>query len=665
MLPKLLLTALALLSPALADSGFLSRRDDNDGTDYRNTICEALSGAQCRNITTLTSIQAISQRDVQLNVSTADLMYLAFDLNAALLDVRGYTPTVLADVPQVLFVGFTSLELDLYWNEHEMYWQLCPFDTSDSDVIRNSDDTVSLPHAPNIRCSVDPIFLEDLTVKFKRFLHVTNNDLTTSYLQLRLRLHSIDNARATGSLHKSPPKNQRLSHIVTSSFSKMELYTPLNLEADRRNDLTFGLYGIQQNPLGFLKVFRFLFVGEHRITIASSNRTLLTDTSYDAKTRALDAAVVFNTRYVESRNSEYQGTIPYTMYTSNYTTVISLTTDTFAPPDCLSALTWSQFHHDVVYRADDLSQIVDDGIALQSSSFTVEVTDSEDTPFNDTSIAQYITCGFVPKLSSPVTNLTTLVPLANAAIWSWKPDQPSVPSNIPVENDYGLGSFGSFRELLPQVEAQREKHLGPGSPGYINVNRTNAWRCAVMDKTGWRVANCFDHYPVLCAPRVAQPLTSAAHSSFGERVAAMNTTEVLSSVFSWSVGTNTSYFAASGACPDSDYVFSLPRTSLQDTSARLALEDADAPYPVWIDFNSLSARDCWVTGGPYALCPYTPNTWTRSKIVLISIVFMVIVLIVIAIILLSKDKTPIRHSEGRFRKIIARFNQSQYHGVPS
>lgn len=641
---------------------------------FQNTICQTLTRDECANITELTSIQVISQRDVQLNISMMDLMYLGFDLNNALFNPHGYFESTVELIPQILFLGFSILLLDLYWNEKEIEWQLCPYDTEPvtppDSFIQYSNDTVSLD---GVMCSTSSISFGSVVEQLDRFLSVTGNDLTTSLVQLRLRLHSLDNRPSSQPL-KNTPNRQRLSTIVSKPL-KFQLYTPSDLSTDRQKKLTFGLYGLIQNTVsGFIKVYQFLFIYQKRLLVSYTNITLL-DTAlstYDSKSMSLDTKYFFASTEIPSRDMS-DSPIPYSTFSNDYVTVNTISTDDFPPPNCTD-LSAQEFQQAMYVNIGNMTTSLRDGVALGTSSFGISVADTIDNPFNETSIAQYITCGFVPRLTAPMSDLKSLPPLAQSAVWSWSPDQPKVPSYVPLDDESsdgsGLGSRGSYKSILASLNSS---HRTGGQSGTnnntsrVNVNVKSAWRCAVLDEDGWRVANCFDKYPVLCGPSIVIPqANSASEETLMEPSSLSFDKTVAQKIYQWSFGKNTTYFEAESACPNSNYTFDIPRTSLQDTSVRLALRDDESiTYPIWIDMNSINVKDCWVTGGPLAVCPYTPNVWTRGKVVTIAMVAMVMVLLLLAVFLLSLDKVPIRHSEGRFRKLILKYNQNQYQGVPS
>lgn len=644
----------------------LLRRDNN----YDHTICQSLDQAECKNITTLTSIQTISQRDVQLNLTMLDVTYLGFDLNSALFKPNGYIQQTVDLVPQVLFLGFTFLQLDVYWNEESLQWQLCPYDVDQAVSQASKDPGIVVENGAvtvnNVTCSISPLIgFHDIINEMERYISATASDLTTSLIQLSLRLHSLNTQSVTSSSLpvKMPhvPDTERLSYIVDSNV-KSRLYTPGDLSQDRAESLTYGVNGIFSDVVsGFLKVYQFLLVDSKRLIVNFSNISMLPPdmTTYPASYLNKDYTYFFETVYEVS----VIDTTPKTNYSSYYNPYLTLdvvNTDQFSPPNCTNQ-TISDFRNNLKAGHGNLSQSMVDQMCLSDPMFNVAVRDTLENPFDTQSIQQYIECGFLPILSSPVNDLNFLVSLANEAVWSWTYDQPSIPDSVPNINDSddgaGLGAHGSFENIL-KSNAQIESN---GSQ-VVDTNLRSAWRCAVLDEEGWRAANCFDNYPVLCAPQEAAPELIGHPLQEGDN---NEEREILSEIYSWSFGTNTSYFGAPGACPNSD-VFSIPRTSLQDTSVRLSLKaNGSIPFPLWIDINSIDVKDCWVSGGPYARCPYTTSSWTQGKIVPISVVSAVTFILLIVVFLISLDKIPVRHSEGKFKKIIAMFEQNQYQGVPS
>jgi hypothetical protein len=79
-----------------------------------------------------------------------------------------------------------------------------------------------------------------------------------------------------------------------------------------------------------------------------------------------------------------------------------------------------------------------------------------------------------------------------------------------------------------------------------------------------------------------------------------------------------------------------------------------------IDFNSINVRECWVTGGPNATCPYIVVV-DPQRTILVPTIAAIIVLIVMALTLFVKiagnHKTRKRRRKGG--------DSFAYEGVPS
>ncbi|EXJ95144.1 hypothetical protein A1O1_00263 [Capronia coronata CBS 617.96] len=176
------------------------------------------------------------------------------------------------------------------------------------------------------------------------------------------------------------------------------------------------------------------------------------------------------------------------------------------------------------------------------------------------------------------------------------------------------------------------------------------YRCALIDSTSgyqgqWRVDRCSKKRRAAC--RVAgQP-------------------------YAWRVSTyDVPFDAAPEACPEHT-TFDLPRTGLENTylhqqilnDTRTGNHDADSIRSgVWINFNSLDQVDCWVTGGPNATCPYTGNEeGDHQRQVLIPTIAALIVLVLTVLTLLVKCNENRRNSRSRRRGD----GGWEYEGVPS
>jgi hypothetical protein len=125
----------------------------------------------------------------------------------------------------------------------------------------------------------------------------------------------------------------------------------------------------------------------------------------------------------------------------------------------------------------------------------------------------------------------------------------------------------------------------PGEPRNSSSGVSDSlFRCATsnVDLGGrWEVSDCSQKYYTACRAS-SQP-------------------------YDWKIATYTvSYSYASQTCPN-NYIFGAPRTALENSYLTQAIREYHRDYDghgVWVDFNSLDFKDCWVSGGPNATCPY-------------------------------------------------------------
>ncbi|KAI9731168.1 MAG: hypothetical protein M1834_005361 [Cirrosporium novae-zelandiae] len=181
-----------------------------------------------------------------------------------------------------------------------------------------------------------------------------------------------------------------------------------------------------------------------------------------------------------------------------------------------------------------------------------------------------------------------------------------------------------------------------GEPRNITGSTSVIFRCALLDTNNngrWRVEDCSRRYRTAC--RVG---TSRYEWEFS----------------SYSVDFNS---ASSNICP-ANTSFDIPRTALENRHLYSAMlnskQDIDA---VWVDFNSLDAQGCWVTGGANASCPYeSDDTQLKDRTILVPTIAAIIVLIITALLLFVKCNKSRRAS----KRIKRRNNFGwDYEGVPS
>lgn len=181
------------------------------------------------------------------------------------------------------------------------------------------------------------------------------------------------------------------------------------------------------------------------------------------------------------------------------------------------------------------------------------------------------------------------------------------------------------------------------------------YRCAVMESDGWHSEPCSSQHRALCV---------STHNA---------STFVLSE-------TEANYTYADRTCaelsgPDAPYNFTLPRSVVLNAAIYNQIQEMEnTSYPIWIDFNSLQTKDCWVTGGPTSQCPFYSNNlvnsptktqWNRNKVALLTIACVITFVLVGIILFLRLDHLPIRNNENKWKKLMLKYKNSQYKGVPS
>lgn len=646
----------------------------------QDSICAGFDDSQCQAVTTLTSLQSISQRDVAANLTIMDAIFLNFDMTPTLFQPKGYTRESVAQVGQVLYLGYKSLHIDLYWNENGRYWQLCPFmlgseGTTKTTTANDTDGVLETDEQTLNGVTCSNVGLQDLLDQIYGYIAATPSDFVMSVLHCYLRLHSLGTPLSTDTQSQPKAQQAELSSLMYNTFGSA-LYTPMDLMHDRESGHTYAQSSqILDLDKGFPLSSRFLFEENKRIFISAENYTLRADTSYPGSFLDNDKDRLFVRLDPESNETDVNRATGGVSYIERAVVYTNSTDE----PACLS-LSSSDFIGNLTEMATSSAYAFDDPDAIAPSGVGnkwVFIADSDDAPFTQSSIASYITCGYLPVVSSPLAaqNLSNLVTLANSAIWSWAPDQPA-PLDTPV-----------WEPTLQSVD---------------NNHDTRLYRCAVLDEAGWRVSNCYNKFPTLC--RLVLPTQYATLTDSNDNNDDDDGAEVMDQtlLYTWVFGANSSYFDAPASCPPSHTVtttlangttitaeypveFGVPSSALQDTSVRIQLAAANGivssdsgntdsgssngngtiPYPIWIDLNSLQISDCWVVGGPDAKCPYNPSRWNRNKVALLSIAVTITFFLLVLIAFLQTGMIPVRHNEKGFRKLINKFTESQYEGVPA
>lgn len=228
--------------------------------------------------------------------------------------------------------------------------------------------------------------------------------------------------------------------------------------------------------------------------------------------------------------------------------------------------------------------------------------DSQTNNFGNDSIRIIAQCGITPVINRQLHNIDDLVAPTENAFWSWAPGEPFTQNN-----------------------------------SRSNADQAVALQCALLTDEGLRVGNCYESFPVLC---------QAPDDSFN-----------------WTISQNSSdYFHAQDACTGTSNV-GVPRSALESVSAQLAVLQSSKHFPVWVDLNSVAVQGCWVSGGPFARCPYYTKSLNRNGVALLSVAACVSFLLLVLMLLLSFRRVSLRRNQFMWRR--ARKYFSDYEGVPA
>lgn len=252
---------------------------------------------------------------------------------------------------------------------------------------------------------------------------------------------------------------------------------------------------------------------------------------------------------------------------------------------------------------------------VNTSSFSWRFLETDFTPGD---IEQYISMGYSPVIANHYSykNLSNISELLDRSIiWSWGAGEPISTHTATTQDSVSLVAYNCA--ILE----------------YFRLNNS----------VSWRVANCYDSNPGLCR--------YADHA------------------FEWEVtDADDTYFAFdqhSGSHCSEKYNFALPRTPLELTSLVMYLEKSRTQdLEIWIDLNSIAVSDCWVSGGPYATCPYQKVVSHRNFVAMLTPVTVCCFVILLIVSYLNLLRVPIHSNRKNWRKVVNELSKTELDGVP-
>ncbi|KAH3671932.1 hypothetical protein OGAPHI_000118 [Ogataea philodendri] len=252
---------------------------------------------------------------------------------------------------------------------------------------------------------------------------------------------------------------------------------------------------------------------------------------------------------------------------------------------------------------------------VEPSSFQFAY-DTEQHPYNNESFRSDLVCGYSAIITQPLADISDISLLLPYTYWSWEASEP----NSTISNSHHQQNTNDTTEARDD--------------DYLN-------RCAISTPNGWKAVSCELKLPVACSLQ-------------GNRTHFRLTDDKYS------------YFEADDACAGMDegnYFFPVPSTPYEQLSLSQILPSDT--HGVWINLNSLSSSNCWVYGGPNALCPYQHIVSRRIFKEMISPASVIALVLFCLIVLVQVDRLPVHRNRKHWRRVLKRKLQNEFEGIPS
>lgn len=575
-----------------------------------------------------------SQRDVAKYMLIDQVTGMGVSLNTLLFDKEGYTLDALNEVSTLLNVGVQTLMVNLYWNEFTQKWQLCPapFPANITDDITSTKEL----HWEGKTYECQASLTADLLVQvINAYLAETNTNIKVNMLQLLFHLKSI---------RIDPPKKNMTStetkEYISSFQPTDQSFIRLNNETLNETISSFGASLFTPSDLSSYRSSAYKerdnngFYNETKQSFPNLNTFLLLDY------KRMMTSVIAND-LVKSR------------YTYNITS--SDKRKLFIEGSGLDATIASLSDPDTVLKCSELIHNNQNSIQVYNDMSLKEhfriVVDNNSTSFNNVTFSEFVRCGFSPILNASYYNvyddeedtndldgslgdiIDNFIPLS---FWSWAENQL-------VEPDRGLNMSDTTESEGEDNDNSNDADLVKRDLEYDDTH--TAYKCVVLDDNGWKVSDCYSKQPVAC-----------------QKYGSPNNWYI-------DVKNKQAYFTAykPESCPDT-YYFGTPLLSIEMLALMNYIERKNISYPVWIDVNDITVPDCFVTGGPYATCPYQ-ETVTKLKLVGLIAPSFIVAVVILALIFCEKlfRTNPIQTNRKRhWKKVINEYVQKyDYEGVPS
>ncbi|GAV27505.1 hypothetical protein PMKS-000973 [Pichia membranifaciens] len=173
-----------------------------------------------------------AQRDVSANVTIDHIVTPGVDLSRVVFEPYGYTADSLEYLRTLMNVGVQTFVLDLYYDEVDRNWLLCP----KSRILKGmASNNIS-------ECNTSTFNLTSLISTIDQFLSVTNNDLDINVMFLLVRLNSL--SFSTGLSLKANVTNSNVTSLSTAFSGIGRIVSPSGIDGNAlptMNNLLFKL----------------------------------------------------------------------------------------------------------------------------------------------------------------------------------------------------------------------------------------------------------------------------------------------------------------------------------------------------------------------------------------------------------------------------------------
>lgn len=568
-------------------------------------------------------IASRAQRDISKLLPISQITTVGISLSSIFRN-SGYTVDALSPLYDLLNGGNEAIMIDLYWNEFTSQWQLCPAPFP-SNTTYNMNDVVDLLWENNDYQCQPGLSTENIMGIINSYIRDTNTNIGANFLRILFNLKSIhyENSNRT---------------IDLQNIYKPSILNPVNIGNDTLNDTIASLGSYIFTPTVLSQYQSDASHVEKASSGSSINSTQAISYFYNQSNiivPSLDTVLLSEYKRVSAHilSNELVNSSRVYQFTSYDTDLIFFNDVVPLVVENTTTGVAGRYCNELFNAYNSTGVDIETFNNLSLTTRLRFIVDSDENPFTVDTLSKFVRCGYsaifngtsdVGVNSSLLDFLDEVDEFIPYGFWSWSPGQP-------VDlNDTNSDSINNASMSSNNTDDSNGNSL--------------AFKCVVLTETGWSVANCYDRHVIAC-----QNLTSRNNWVLQET-------------------NKRNYFEIDkGDCPEG-YTFSIPRLSTEMLSLQATVKQRNVPYPIWLDLNDITVPNCFVSGGPYAQCPYQRTITTNKFVRMIAPSFAVGVVVLVLILIENIFRTnPIQTNRKRYWKkaIQEYYNKNDFEGVPS